>query len=131
MKTIIKKVLIGQVTINPVLTSAFYVGINLLEGKHDLFEEVREKFGTTYAASWVIWPVAMFITFRLVPPHYRPAAIAITGFAWANFLCYMKTFNMHRTDLKPLGSSTKLSSVDAERILIPNKCSALKQEPTI
>ncbi|XP_070579441.1 mpv17-like protein [Ptychodera flava] len=99
-KSVLFKTGIGQFTINPFLISTFYAGINLLEGKSDIFTELREKFWTTYAVGFVFWPPVLFVVYRVIPFNHRLAVVSVFSFIWGNFLCYMKTLDMHKNGVK-------------------------------
>nr|XP_015194965.1 PREDICTED: mpv17-like protein isoform X2 [Lepisosteus oculatus] len=49
------KVAVDQIVAAPVTISVFYTGLSVLEGKDDPFEDLRQKFWTSYTAGLLYW----------------------------------------------------------------------------
>lgn len=73
MRVVAKKIVLDQLICSPIYISAFFVTLGLLErkGKHEVWEEIKEKAWKLYAAEWTVWPVAQFVNFYWIPTHYR------------------------------------------------------------
>ncbi|XP_078612091.1 mpv17-like protein [Branchiostoma floridae x Branchiostoma japonicum] len=84
------KVLVDQVIAAPLLITAFYAGLRVLERKPDVFAVVREKFVDTYKTGLMFWPAAQTINFYLLPVQYRVIFLGVCSFTWANIMCIMK-----------------------------------------
>ncbi|KAM5330908.1 mpv17-like protein isoform 2-T2 [Glossophaga mutica] len=77
-RAILTKVLCDQVVGAPVAISAFYTGMSILQGKDDIFLDLKQKFWNTYKLT----------NFSLVPIQWRTAYTGLYGFLWFSFLCY-------------------------------------------
>ncbi|CAH0694021.1 unnamed protein product [Spodoptera exigua] len=89
-KTVITKVLCDQYTMTPVLLACFFITLSVLEGKQDIFEELRHKYVKTFMANQGFWLPVQTINFFFLPPHLRVAYVASASFIWINVLCYIK-----------------------------------------
>ncbi|KAM9584300.1 mpv17-like protein [Trichechus inunguis] len=87
-RAILAKVLYDQVLGAPVAISAFYAGMSILQGKDDIFLDLKEKFWNTYKSGLLYWPFVQLTNFSLVPIHWRTAYIGLCGFLWATFICF-------------------------------------------
>jgi len=61
-----------------------------MEGRDDMFKELKEKFWTTFKTSCGFWLPAQTINFALVPNVYRVVYIGSMSFFWVNILCMLK-----------------------------------------
>ncbi|GFW66268.1 mpv17-like protein [Trichonephila clavipes] len=61
-----------------------------LEGKEDVFAELKAKFWSTYKMSCCFWLPAQAINFALLPPYTRVAFVGVASFVWVNVLCFVK-----------------------------------------
>ncbi|CAH1273176.1 MPV17L2 [Branchiostoma lanceolatum] len=84
------KVLVDQVIAAPLLITAFYAGLRVLERKPGVFAVWREKFVDTYMTGMMFWPAAQTINFYLLPLQYRVVFLGVCSFTWANVMCFMK-----------------------------------------
>ncbi|XP_070579442.1 mpv17-like protein [Ptychodera flava] len=89
-KTVLKKLVADQLFAAPLITAGFFVVMDFLERKEDVFAEAKKKTIPTWMAGLVFWPPAQFINFMFVPLHYRVVYVGIVAYLWANFLCYMR-----------------------------------------
>ncbi|XP_061410811.1 mpv17-like protein isoform X2 [Lethenteron reissneri] len=69
-RAVVVKVLADQTVAGPITISAFFTGMSLLEGKPDIFKDLRQKFWPTYKTGVVYWS-AMQITSRSPPAPRR------------------------------------------------------------
>ncbi|XP_029850518.2 mpv17-like protein isoform X2 [Ixodes scapularis] len=90
----VRKALIDQVCASSALLVAFYSAMSAMEGKEDLFAELKQKFWPTYKLSCCFWIPAQCVNFFLVPPHLRVVTVGICSFAWVNILCIMKRMHI-------------------------------------
>ncbi|KAL1772262.1 mpv17 isoform X1 [Sigmodon hispidus] len=87
-RTVLVKVLCDQTVGGPIALSAFYVGMDILQGKDDIFLDLKQKFWNTYKTGLMYWPFVQLTNFSLVPVHWRTAYTGLCGFLWATFLCF-------------------------------------------
>ncbi|KAL4236950.1 hypothetical protein ACF0H5_005336 [Mactra antiquata] len=97
LQTVGKKILADQAVAGPFFCSAFFMGMNLLEGKgvQSGVEEVKEKFLTVYLLDWCVWPPAQFFNFFFLPPKARVVYVSLITLAWNTFLSWMKHREHH------------------------------------
>ncbi|XP_038067899.1 mpv17-like protein [Patiria miniata] len=94
--TVVKKVISDQLVSAPLFIAIFYAGSSAMEGKKDVFAELKEKFPQTFAASCCFWPIAQTFNFFFLPNHMRVVYVASVSLVWSNFLCFMKRISMHK-----------------------------------
>lgn len=72
-KTILKKVVLDQTVLSPVMIAAFYMGMCRMEGKNheQSMRELKDKFWFTYKLDCAIWPIAQWFNFYFLPPSLR------------------------------------------------------------
>ncbi|XP_052051180.1 mpv17-like protein isoform X1 [Apodemus sylvaticus] len=63
-------------------------GMSILQGKDDIFLDLKQKFWNTYKSGLMYWPFVQLTNFSLVPVHWRTAYTGLCGFLWATFLCF-------------------------------------------
>ncbi|XP_017388807.1 mpv17-like protein isoform X2 [Cebus imitator] len=68
-RIVLAKVLCDQVVGAPIAVSAFYVGMSILQGKDDIFLDLKQKFWNTYMCSHVP-DLASGSPSKLVPVSY-------------------------------------------------------------
>jgi len=90
VKTIATKVVLDQAVSAPIILGLFYIGMSLMEGRPDIFQELREKFVDTFKKCVMFWGPMMFANFRLVPSTGRVAFVAFANLIWVNILCMCK-----------------------------------------
>lgn len=88
--TIVKKVLLDQFLMTPQLLVVFYLTMAVLEGREDLFEEMRNKYAKTFQSSCLFWLPVQTVNFLFVPPAARVVYVGTGSLAWANILCWIK-----------------------------------------
>ena len=71
--SILRKILLCQFVYSPICLVIFFVTLGILErsSKREMFDNLIEKGKRIYKAEWMIWPLALIISFRLVPLRYR------------------------------------------------------------
>lgn len=89
-KTIVKKMLIDQFTITPVLLVIFYVTMAIMEGQEDKFKELKHKYFPTFIRSCFFWMPAQAINFLFIPSNIRVIYVGMCSFVWINILCWIK-----------------------------------------
>ncbi|KAL3172403.1 hypothetical protein MRX96_043319 [Rhipicephalus microplus] len=94
----VRKALIDQLLASSTLLVAFYTAMSAMEGKEDIFAELKAKFVPTYKLSCCFWIPAQCINFFLVPPHLRVVTVGICSFAWVNILCIMKRMTVKASE---------------------------------
>ena len=73
LSIVMKKVALDQVICSPLVISAFFLTLGLLENssKKEIIHEIKTKAWRLYAAEWVVWPPAQIINFYWLPNRYR------------------------------------------------------------
>ncbi|XP_021521337.1 mpv17-like protein isoform X1 [Aotus nancymaae] len=87
-RIVLAKVLCDQVVGAPIAVSAFYAGMSILQGKDDIFLDLKQKFWNTYMSGLLYWPFVQLTNFSLVPVQWRTAYAGLCSFLWAIFLCF-------------------------------------------
>ncbi|XP_034249579.1 mpv17-like protein isoform X1 [Thrips palmi] len=101
-KTIVKKVLLDQFLMTPQLLVAFYITMALLEGREDLFEEMRNKYVKTFQTSCLFWLPVQSVNFLFVPSAARVVYVGTSSLVWANILCWIKRQPTEPSQAKPV-----------------------------
>ena len=75
-----KKLIFDQFAFAPIITSGFFLVINILEGNglSKGFQDMQSKIWKTMLVNWQLWIPANFINFLIVPIPYQVL--------WANFV---------------------------------------------
>uniref|UniRef100_S4R8V0 Si:ch211-120k19.1 n=1 Tax=Petromyzon marinus TaxID=7757 RepID=S4R8V0_PETMA len=89
-RAVVVKVLADQTVAGPITISAFFTGMSLLEGKPDIYKDLRQKFWPTYKTGVVYWSAMQTINFTLVPPYARSVFVGVCAFLWTCYLCYVR-----------------------------------------
>uniref|UniRef100_A0A2A4K244 Mpv17-like protein n=1 Tax=Heliothis virescens TaxID=7102 RepID=A0A2A4K244_HELVI len=89
-KTVLTKVASDQCIMTPTLLALFFIILSILEGKADIFEELRHKYVKAFLANQSFWIPVQTVNFALIPPHLRVTYVASASFIWINVLCYIK-----------------------------------------
>ncbi|KAG9334304.1 hypothetical protein JZ751_008286 [Albula glossodonta] len=89
-KRVVWKVFLDQLFAAPATISVFYVGLSVLEGRQDPFEDWREKFWTSYKTGVVYWSTMQAVNFSLVPPVARTVFVGGITLIWTVFLCHLR-----------------------------------------
>ncbi|XP_036394556.1 mpv17-like protein [Megalops cyprinoides] len=89
-KRVAGKVFLDQLIAAPVTISVFYIGLSVLEGRQDPFEDWREKFWTSYKTGVVYWSTMQALNFSLVPPVARTVFVGGITLGWTVFLCHLR-----------------------------------------
>ncbi|MBN3319606.1 MP17L protein, partial [Atractosteus spatula] len=84
------KVAVDQIVAAPVTIGVFYTGLSVLEGKDDPFEDLRQKFWTSYTAGLLYWSSVQAVNFSLVPPAVRTVFVGGAALLWTVFLCHLR-----------------------------------------
>ncbi|KAM5199001.1 mpv17-like protein isoform 3-T3 [Hipposideros larvatus] len=80
-RAILAKVLCDQAVGAPVAVSAFYTGMSILQGKDDIFLDLKQKFWNTYKSGLMYWP---FVQPPKPPLRMRPASLPLLGISWCS-----------------------------------------------
>ncbi|XP_038067881.1 mpv17-like protein 2 isoform X2 [Patiria miniata] len=90
-RTVAKKILLDELIASPVMTSTFFVGMGLLEGKTlaESVDVLKKKFLTVYMVDILVWPPIQAINFFLVPPQLRVIYVNVFILLWDVFLSFM------------------------------------------
>ncbi|KAL3269203.1 hypothetical protein HHI36_008285 [Cryptolaemus montrouzieri] len=102
IKTTIKRILVDQATYSPVMTSSFFGGMALLEGKgvEGAKNEISQKFLPTYKTGLLYWPIVQTINFTYISENNRVPFISVCGMAWTVFLAFMLQKELKKVDVE-------------------------------
>ncbi|XP_030053600.1 mpv17-like protein [Microcaecilia unicolor] len=103
-RNVIRKVMCDQLFAGPVTISVFYTGLSFLDGKEDVFKDLREKFWPTYKSGVLCWTLIQTVNFSLVPPFIRTIYIGLCAFLWTTFLCYLRNRDIEQVTSQLLAS---------------------------
>lgn len=90
LKIVSKKIFLDQFIMTPPLYFVFFTAMSIMEGKDDIFEELKHKFVPAFKISCFFWIPVQAINFMLVTPPFRVAYVGTCAFAWVNILCWIK-----------------------------------------
>ncbi|XP_053606701.1 mpv17-like protein isoform X2 [Plodia interpunctella] len=90
IKTVLTKVACDQFIMTPVLLALFFTIMSTLEGKEDIFAELKEKYWIAFIANQSFWIPAQTVNFYFMPPQLRVVYVASVSFVWINVLCFIK-----------------------------------------
>ncbi|XP_077980402.1 mpv17-like protein [Glandiceps talaboti] len=99
MKIALKKLTWDTLFAVPIEVAGFFVGMDLLERKDDIFSEAKEKTLPTWLAGCAFWVPIQLINFRFILPQHRVVYVGVVLFLWANFLCYVRRRHGSQVDL--------------------------------
>lgn len=88
-KTVVKRVLIEQLTSSPLNNLIFMIYYGLvIEGQPWVNVKARVKNGypSVQKASWTFWPVVGLINYKFMPLHFRVVFHSLVAFVWGIFL---------------------------------------------
>ncbi|XP_033636457.1 mpv17-like protein 2 isoform X2 [Asterias rubens] len=90
-RTIAKKILLDEIIASPVMTSIFFVGMGLLEGKTwaESVNVLKKKFLTVYMVDICVWPPVQAVNFFFVPPNLRVIYVNVFILLWDVFLSFI------------------------------------------
>ncbi|XP_047455001.1 mpv17-like protein [Mugil cephalus] len=98
VKAVAGKVVVDQLIAAPLTISAFYIGLSLLENKHDPLEDWRQKFWTSYKAGVVYWSTMQAVNFAFVPPVARTVFLGGIALTFTIFLCHLRQQRNHKLE---------------------------------
>ncbi|XP_012937993.1 mpv17-like protein 2 [Aplysia californica] len=110
LTTVMKKIVCDQAIAGPFFSSAFLIGMCLLEGKSagEVYAEWRNKFLHIYKVDWMFWPAAQFVNFYLIPHRFRVFYVNFATLLWNTFLTYIKHKDIGA--VQPCGPRSRHSS---------------------
>ena len=86
-------------------TIVFYFWIGLLNSKKssEIMSDIKLKFLPTMIENWKIWPLAMIINYKYIPPQYSLLYTNIIGLFWMTYLSYLQNIRFAKPSLdKPI-----------------------------
>lgn len=112
LTVVFKKIALDQAIAGPFFSSAYLVGMGLLEGKstEEVYKEWSQKFIHIYMVDWMFWPLAQFINFYLVPHRFRVFYVNFATFLWNTFLCCAKHNSETEMNKRQTGNPDQNSS---------------------
>ncbi|CAJ1376970.1 unnamed protein product [Effrenium voratum] len=78
------KTVLDQLLFRPVMLWYCFVTSGLLSGKRwtEVKENIRCNFAKVVVNSWKVWPAAMWLTQKYVPPLYQSTSTDLLSFFW-------------------------------------------------
>jgi hypothetical protein len=91
------KVLADQIMLDPPLLVMFFSYMNACEGgdRESLKVKLKTEFWSSYAVSWMTWPVVLMATFRYLPIYAHAPLINVCCIAWDGFLSHRNAVVKH------------------------------------
>ncbi|CAL8141343.1 unnamed protein product [Orchesella dallaii] len=89
-KIVVRKCIMDQFLFTPHLLAIFYISMSLLEGKDDVFAELKKKFVPTFIANSFFWMPIQALNFLYIPARFRVVYIGCCTLVWVNILCWFK-----------------------------------------
>ncbi|VDN08279.1 unnamed protein product [Thelazia callipaeda] len=86
----LKRMLIDQIIMAPLLTFTFITTIHLLEGRKPgkAVEISRQQIGPILINNYKIWPLVQILNFYLIPLQYRVIMVQLIGVFWNAYISY-------------------------------------------
>jgi hypothetical protein len=84
LSTVLIKLGLDQLVLDPVMTFFFYVFMGVLDRKswREMREDMRKTYWLTQTSAWKMWPLVNFIMFRYVPEHMQILFGNVVSFIW-------------------------------------------------
>ena len=85
-----KKVILDQSLYAPYILSAFYVSIDLTDGKSvsEIKKRFKDDYFNTMKRSYQFWPISQTINFCFIPSVYRILFLRVMAIFWNSYLCW-------------------------------------------
>jgi len=98
---IVKKLLIDQLFMSPIMNITLIVGLHLLEGMafRDLGKQFDEKFVTLYKYDCALWIPAQAFNFQYIPSRYRVLYVNMVTLFWNTISSYIMFNSEENCDL--------------------------------
>ena len=90
--TVVKKILLEQLSLSPIGNGLFFFMAGRLEGKSDdeTWRELKQKFWTIYKMEWSFWVPVQWFNFYYLQPKYRVLYVSVAATFWDAYLSYAK-----------------------------------------
>lgn len=94
--TTLKKILLGQTTYGPCITTIFFSYNAALQGESgdEIVAKLQRDLIPTLISGLVYWPMCDFLTFKFVPVHLQSLINSSFSYLWTIYLTYMATLKM-------------------------------------
>ncbi|CAN6450718.1 unnamed protein product [Victoria cruziana] len=91
MPSTFKKMVLGQVTYGPFITSVFFSLNAAVQGESgaEIVQRLKRDLVPTLLSGVVYWPICDFITFKFIPVRLQPLISNSFAFVWTIYLTYM------------------------------------------
>ncbi|XP_031480579.1 uncharacterized protein LOC116250786 isoform X2 [Nymphaea colorata] len=91
MLSTFKKMVLGQVTYGPFITSVFFSVNAAVQGESgaEIVQRLKRDLVPTLLNGLVYWPMCDFITFKFIPVRLQPLISNSFAFIWTIYLTYM------------------------------------------
>lgn len=88
-QAVLLKTAADQLLWAPAMTCVFFAFLKTLEGHPEaIVATIQAKLWITIAANYVLWPLAHFVSFKLVPLKYRILFNNVVSIAWTCYLSF-------------------------------------------
>uniref|UniRef100_A0A8R1XWF8 Mitochondrial inner membrane protein Mpv17 n=1 Tax=Onchocerca volvulus TaxID=6282 RepID=A0A8R1XWF8_ONCVO len=87
----LKRMIIDQSLVAPLLTFSFITNLRMLEGNssYEALEKAKKDIVPVMKTNYQIWPLAQLINFYLLPLRYRLIFVQFVGLFWNMYLSYV------------------------------------------
>uniref|UniRef100_A0A1A9ULN2 Mpv17-like protein n=1 Tax=Glossina austeni TaxID=7395 RepID=A0A1A9ULN2_GLOAU len=98
-KSGLAKTLVEQVSLSPISSYTFFLGMALLEGKtfQNARKEANDKFLPTFKIASCVWPVLQLFSYSVLPERTRLLFIAFCSVCWTAFMAWIKKKSIKMT----------------------------------
>uniref|UniRef100_A0A2L2YMJ1 Mpv17-like protein n=1 Tax=Parasteatoda tepidariorum TaxID=114398 RepID=A0A2L2YMJ1_PARTP len=90
-RNIIFKVLVDLAVCTPGTISIYFTSMSILEGREDIFAELKHRFSKVMTCNICFWVPAQAISYRFIPPYFRVGFIGFALFIWINIICVIRS----------------------------------------
>eukprot|EP01114_Cavostelium_apophysatum_P012003 TRINITY_DN2664_c0_g1_i1.p1 TRINITY_DN2664_c0_g1~~TRINITY_DN2664_c0_g1_i1.p1 ORF type:complete len:199 (+),score=25.89 TRINITY_DN2664_c0_g1_i1:25-597(+) len=83
-----QKVALDQTIFGPAVVAGFFTLNDAMSGKSpaQIKEKLKEEYVPAMKANWTVWPLAMLINFKFVPPQATVLYVSTVAICWNTFL---------------------------------------------
>uniref|UniRef100_A0A915ATV1 Mitochondrial inner membrane protein Mpv17 n=1 Tax=Parascaris univalens TaxID=6257 RepID=A0A915ATV1_PARUN len=95
----IKRMLIDQTVMAPLLTSTVITNLHLIEGNtpYNAFLRARKEIIPVLITNYKVWPFVQLFNFYVVPLRYRIILLQFVGIFWNAYLSFMTQSTQSRS----------------------------------
>jgi protein Mpv17 len=83
------KLALDQTIFAPIIISIFFTSNGIMSGNtwRSIMPQLKEDLWPTLQTNWTVWPFAMLINFKFIPPAQRVLYVSSVSLLWNTYLC--------------------------------------------